>query len=70
MKDKIYQDMHSGHFNYVQIHEDDAEYIRKKALLELLKPEHDIAYCEDYRRGCIDGRNALRKELIDKLNSM
>ena len=45
-------------------------YIRKEALLELLKPEHDVARCEDYERGCIDGRNALRKELIDKLNSL
>lgn len=48
----------------------DVEYIRKDVLMELLKPEHDVAYCEDYERGCIDGRNALRKELIDKLNEM
>lgn len=46
------------------------EYIRKDALMELLTPEHDVAYCEDYERGCIDGRNALREELINKMNSM
>lgn len=46
------------------------EYIRKDALIELLKPEKDISFPDDYERGCIDGRNGLRGELIDKLNSM
>lgn len=46
------------------------EYIRKDALMELLKPEKDISFPDDYERGCIDGRNGLRRELIDKLNSM
>lgn len=46
------------------------EYIRKDALMELLKPEKDISFPDDYERGCIDGRNGLRGELIDKLNSM
>ena len=45
-------------------------YIRKDALMELLKPEKDISFPDDYERGCIDGRNGLRGELIDKLNSM
>ncbi len=46
------------------------EYIRKDALLELLKPEKDISFCDDYERGCIDGRNSLREELLDKLNAL
>jgi hypothetical protein len=46
------------------------EYIRKDVLLEWLKPEKDISFPDDYERGCIDGRNGLRGELIDKLNSM
>lgn len=46
------------------------EYIRMDALMELLKPEKDISFPDDYERGCIDGRNGLRGELIDKLNSM
>lgn len=45
-------------------------YISKDALLELLKPEKDICFCDDYERGCIDGRNSLREELLDKLNEM
>lgn len=46
------------------------EYIRKDILLEWLKPEKDISFPDDYERGCVDGRNGLRGELIDKLNSM
>lgn len=46
------------------------DYIRKDALLKLLKPEKDLSFCEDYERGCIDGRNGLREELLDKLNQM
>ena len=46
------------------------EYIRKDALVELLKPEKDISFPDDYERGCIDGRNGLRGELIDKINSL
>lgn len=46
------------------------EYIRKDALMELLKPEKDICFCDDYERGCIDGRNRLIEELLDKLNNM
>ena len=45
-------------------------YIRKDALLELLKPERALAFSDEYERGCIDGRNDLREELINKLNSM
>lgn len=46
------------------------EYIKKDALIEWLKPEKDRPFPEDYERGCIDGRNGLREELIDKLNSI
>lgn len=46
------------------------EYIRKDALMEWLKLEKDRPFPEDYERGCIDGRNGLREELIDKLNSI
>lgn len=45
-------------------------YICKGTLLELLKPEKDIPFCDDYERGCIDGRNRLVEELLDKLNKM
>lgn len=52
--------------------EDDSkeEYIRKDALLKLLKPEMDIAYSDGYERGCIDGRNGFKEELIEKIKSL
>lgn len=49
---------------------ENVKYICKDALLELLKPEKDICFCDDYERGCIDGRNGLVEELLDKLNEM
>lgn len=70
--DKIYTDNRGVYAEIPIFSQADAnvEYIRKDALMELLKPEKDISFPDDYERGCIDGRNGLRGELIDKLNSM
>lgn len=75
MPDKIYvhKGVHLGMLTLTTIPVDapgEEIYIRKDALMELLKPERDISFPDDYERGCIDGRNGLRGELIDKLNSM
>ena len=70
--DKIYvqPNAHDGWFEGDKPNDNFVEYIRMDALMELLKPEKDISFPDDYERGCIDGRNGLRGELIDKLNSM
>ena len=49
---------------------ENTEYIRKDALLELLKPEQELPFLEEYERGCLDGRNRVKEELLDKINSL
>ena len=37
---------------------------------EVEKIEKVMPYCEDYERGCIEGRNGLREELLDFINNL
>lgn len=69
--DKLYVEIDNKAHVYFGLQPESAvEYIRKDALMKWLKLEKDISFPEDYERGCIDGRNGLREELIDKLNSI